>query len=101
MNRRLSGEQEAAIVGFCARNRVRDLSLFGSATGDDFGPDSDVDVRIDFAPGEAPSLFRFVDLQAGLGLLFGGRRVDLVCKGGLSKYVADRVLSQRVVSYER
>lgn len=101
MAMQLRGEQAAAIAQFCTRHRVRELALFGSAIRDDFRPGSDVDVLIDFAPGEAPSLFGFVDLQDELGALFGGRQVDLVMKAGLSKYVADRVLTQRVVLYER
>jgi predicted nucleotidyltransferase len=54
------------------------MSLFGSATRDDFRPDSDVDVLVEFRPGEAPSLFGIVDLREELSQAFGGRRVDVV-----------------------
>lgn len=98
---RLGKDQGAAIGDFCVRHRVRELSLFGSATRDDFEPTSDVDVLVDFPEGEVPSLFGIVDLRDELSALFGGRRVDLVLKAGLSPYLAERILSQRVVLYER
>jgi predicted nucleotidyltransferase len=97
----LGADQAAAISEFCTRHRVQELALFGSAIRDDFTPASDVDLLIDFAPGEAPSLFGFVDMRDELSAMFGGRQVDLVMKGGLSNYLADRILSERVVLYER
>ena len=39
------------IAEFCKRNRVRRLSLFGSVLRKDFGPDSDVDILVEFEPG--------------------------------------------------
>jgi predicted nucleotidyltransferase len=39
------------IAEFCKRNRVRRLSLFGSVLREDFGPDSDVDILVEFEPG--------------------------------------------------
>jgi predicted nucleotidyltransferase len=98
---KLQAAQMQAITDFCVRHQVQELALFGSATRNDFSPDSDVDVLVDFLPGATPSLFGFVDMQEELGSLLGDRRVDLVMKPGLSKYLADRVLAQRVVLFER
>ena len=40
-----------AIADFCRRHHIRKLSLFGSVLRDDFRPDSDVDVLVEFEPG--------------------------------------------------
>jgi len=61
----------------CRRHRVRKLSLFGSAVRDDFKPDSDIDILVEFEPGQAPGFGGLVDLQNQLSDLFGGRDVDL------------------------
>ncbi|WP_139556000.1 nucleotidyltransferase family protein [Methylotetracoccus oryzae] len=52
-----------AIAAFCRKHRIRRLSLFGSATREDFRPDSDVDVLLEFAEDARASLFDLVDLQ--------------------------------------
>jgi len=44
------------IAEFCRRHGIRRLSLFGSVLRDDFGPDSDVDVLVEFKPGYARAL---------------------------------------------
>jgi hypothetical protein len=46
----------SAIRSFCQRHRIARLALFGSALSDDFGPDSDVDVLVEFQPGHVPGL---------------------------------------------
>lgn len=65
------------IVDFCRRWKVARLGLFGSVLRDDFRPDSDIDVMIDFAPDARWSLFDVVHMQEELNELFG-REVDLV-----------------------
>ena len=44
---------KARVAGFCRANGVRKLSIFGSALRPDFGPDSDIDVLVEFEPGRA------------------------------------------------
>jgi hypothetical protein len=39
------------IAQFCKKHHIRKLSLFGSVLRDDFGPDSDVDVLVEFEEG--------------------------------------------------
>ncbi|MHB1390464.1 MAG: nucleotidyltransferase family protein [Thermoleophilia bacterium] len=65
-------ELEKVCVGFS----IRKLSVFGSAARDDFGPDSDIDVLVEFHPDRVPSLGRFVDLQDALTDLFR-RKVEV------------------------
>jgi predicted nucleotidyltransferase len=67
--------------------------LFGSVLRDDFGPDSDVDVLVEFAPGLA-----FISMQTELSEILG-RKVDLNTPGFLSLYYRDRVLAEAEVQY--
>ena len=72
----------AALQAFCRQWQVSELSLFGSAVGVDFGPDSDVDVLVTFAPDAGWSLMDWADMVDDLKEIFG-RPVDLVEKQGL------------------
>ena len=62
---------------FCRRNHIRKLSLFGSVLRDDFRPDSDVDVLVEFEPEAKLSLFELVRIQEELEAILA-RKVDLV-----------------------
>jgi len=77
---------------YCRRNHVRRLALFGSVLRADFGPDSDVDVLVEFEPGHVPGL-AFIRMQSELSEILG-RRVDLNTPGFLSRYFRDEVLSE-------
>lgn len=66
------------IAAFCRRHHVRRLSLFGSALRGDFGPDSDVDVLVDFEEGQTPGL-AFFTLHDELAEIFQ-RPVDLLTR---------------------
>ncbi len=67
---------DQVLSAFCQRHHIRWLALFGSALRpEDFRPDSDLDVLVDFEPGHVPG-FAFVDLADELSVLLG-RRVDL------------------------
>ncbi len=70
------------IEAFCRKWRVKELSIFGSALRDDFGPSSDVDVLVDLEPNHGLSLYDWIDMIDELKALFK-RDVDLVAKGGL------------------
>jgi uncharacterized protein len=70
------------IADFCRRWNVVELSLFGSALRDDFGPDSDVDVLVELGPHHGLSLVDWVTMIDELRVIFG-RDVDLVAKAGL------------------
>ena len=87
-----------ALAGFCERNGIRRLSLFGSILRDDFGPHSDIDVLVEFEPGTRVG-FRFFSIERELSALLG-RKVDLNTPGFLSKYFRDEVLGEAVVQYD-
>ena len=63
------------VAGFCRRNRIRRLALFGSVLRDDFAPESDVDVLVEFEPGARVGL-AFFTMQDELSDILG-RRVDM------------------------
>jgi predicted nucleotidyltransferase len=86
------------VANFCRRNRIRRLALFGSVLRDDFRPDSDVDVLVEFAPGERVGLFRMAALERELSQLFQ-RRVDLRTPAELSRYFRDQVNREAETQY--
>ena len=86
------------LAEFCRRNHIRKLALFGSVLRDDFRPDSDVDVLVEFEPGHTPG-FRFIDIQDDLSVLLGGRTVDLATPKFLNYRIRERVLQEAEVQY--
>jgi predicted nucleotidyltransferase len=87
------------IAEFCRRNHIRRLALFGSVLRDDFGPDSDVDVLVEFEPGTRVGLLRLAGMEMELSALVG-RKVDLNTPGFLSDDFRDRVLAEAEVAYD-
>ncbi len=83
----------SAVRAFCQRHHVARLALFGSALRDDFGPDSDVDVLVEFQPGHVPGL-DFVSMERELSGLLQGRRVDLVTPKSLNVRIREQVLRE-------
>ncbi len=90
----LAGERLAA---FCRKHHIRKLSLFGSALRDDFGPESDVDVLVEFEEGHTPGL-RFFAMQRELSELLG-RPVDLNTPACLPPDFRDQVQAEAAVRY--
>jgi hypothetical protein len=71
-----------ALAAFCRKWRIRELSVFGSALRDDFGPHSDLDFLVSFEPGAPLDIDRLLDMKEELEARFG-RQVDLVEKEAL------------------
>lgn len=86
------------IAEFCRRNRIRRLALFGSVLRDDFMPNSDVDVLVEFESGARVGLLFFA-IEAELSEILG-RKVDLNTPGFLSKYFRDEVLAEAEALYD-
>ena len=87
------------IATFCRRHRIRKLAFFGSVLREGFRADSDVDVLVEFEPGQTPGL-GFIRIQDELSELLG-RQVDLVTFKGLNRRIRDRVLRSAAVQYEQ
>lgn len=89
-----------ALARFCVENGIRKLVFFGSVLTDQFRPDSDMDVLVEFEPGRVPGLLRLVGMERELSDLLG-RRVDLRTPEDLSRYFRDKVVAAALVQYER
>jgi predicted nucleotidyltransferase len=88
---------QSKIAEFCRKRHIRRLSLFGSVLREDFRPDSDVDVLVEFEPGHVPGL-DFFTMEIELSEILG-REVDLNTPGFLSPYFRDEVLAEAEVQY--
>ena len=90
--------QKDRIAEFCKRNHIRRLSFFGSVLREDFGPNSDVDVLVEFEPGARVGLIRLSGLELELGHIIG-RKVDINTPRFLSKYYRDQILGEAKVQF--
>ena len=79
------------IAEFCRRNHIRRMALFGSVLRDDFRPESDVDVLVEFEEDKTPGL-AFFGMELELSEVLG-RKVDLNTPNCLSKYFRESVLT--------
>jgi hypothetical protein len=83
----------------CRKLDVRELSVFGSALRDDFGPDSDVDLLVVFKNDDyGPWMNKLTDLEEGISKLLG-RKVDAVPKESLKWVIRDRVIAAAEIVY--
>jgi len=98
MTRKIDLPQEA-IAEFCRRHHIRRLALFGSALHGDFGPESDIDLLVEFKPGHTPGLFGIARLERELSAILGGHKVDLRTPEDLSRYFRNEVLREAEVQY--
>lgn len=88
------------IAEFCRRYHIRKLALFGSVLRDDFRPDSDVDVLVEFESGHVPGL-ALIRMEDELSELLGGRQVDLVTTKFLNHRIRDSVIANAELIYEK
>jgi predicted nucleotidyltransferase len=95
--RTVSDEQ---LAEFCRKHHIAKLSLFGSILREDFGPDSDVDVLVEFEEEHVPGMIGLARVENELSALFG-RRADLRTPEDLSRYFRDEVLRLAAVQYAR
>jgi predicted nucleotidyltransferase len=86
------------IDDFCHRHRIRGLYLFGSVLRQDFRPDSDVDVLVEFEPDAQVGFIALNRMQRELAALLG-HPVDLVPREGLKPLIRETVLSSAEVVY--
>ena len=86
------------IADFCRRHHIRWLALFGSVLRDDFRPDSDVDMLVEFEPGQRYTYFTLAQIESDLSSLLG-RKVDLHMPKTLHPFLRDKVLGQAEAVY--
>lgn len=100
MNAHLSVPR-ADLAAFCRAHGIKRLALFGSALREDFGPDSDIDLLVEFEPDRIPGLLGLAGMEIELSELFAGRKVDLRTAEDLSPYFRQKVLDSAEVQYAR
>jgi len=86
------------LAAFCRANGVRKLAVFGSALREDFAPDSDVDVLVEFEPKARAGLLRMAEMEQELSEIIG-RKVDLRTAQDLSPYFREEVVAEAEVQY--
>jgi hypothetical protein len=86
------------IASFCQRHHIRKFAFFGSVLREDFRPDSDIDVLVEFEPGYKVGLIRLAGMELELSDLFG-RKVDLRTPADLSRYFRQAVVASAEVQY--
>ncbi|MCC6476859.1 nucleotidyltransferase family protein [bacterium] len=84
------------LKSFCEKWKISEFALFGSVLRDDFGPDSDIDVLVTFAPDGQWSMYNLVEMEDELKIIFG-RDVDLVLRKTIERsknpYRREHILS--------
>ena len=97
MSLRIEIDHES-IAAFCQRNSIRHLSFFGSVLRDDFGPESDVDVLVEFEPGAVVGYFGMACMERELSEMIG-RKVDFRTPFELSRYFRGEVIEGALREY--
>lgn len=97
MNIRSIQVSDEAIAAFCKTHGIQRLALFGSVIRDDFRPESDIDVLVEFNDQKQIGL-SFIRIQDELSELLG-RSVDLHTPQSISRYFRDEVLKEAKAVY--
>ena len=92
---------KTALAAFCQEHGIKRLAIFGSALREDFGPESDIDVLVEFEPDRIPGLLGIAGMELELSELFTGRKVDLRTPEDLSPYFRQDVLATAEVQYDQ
>jgi predicted nucleotidyltransferase len=85
------------LAEFCRKHAIRKLAFFGSVLREDFTPESDIDVLVEFEPGHTPGL-KFFAMQDELSQILG-HKVDLNTPGFISRYFRDQVIREARIQY--
>ncbi len=93
---------DEAMLEMCRKWKIRRLELFGSALTGGLRPESDIDILVEFGPGEEWSLMDLVRAQEEFSQILG-RRVDLVDRKNLERSTnrirRDAILNSAEVVY--
>ena len=85
------------LIEVCRSHGTRRVALFGSFVRGDAGPDSDIDLIVDFL--RPTGFLALVKLERELSEAMG-RKVDLLTEQAISPHLRDRILSEQQVIYE-
>jgi predicted nucleotidyltransferase len=87
------------LADYCRSHGIRRLSLFGSRAKGNAHPDSDIDLLVEFAPGEEPGLIGLAAMENELSRLMDNRKIDLRTPGELSHHFREQVMREAMVQY--
>jgi hypothetical protein len=87
------------IDSFCRRNRIRRLAFFGSVVREDFSPESDVDVLVEFDPLCGVGMIALAGMEIELSRILE-RKAEIHTYQGLNPLFRDRVLGEAEVLYQ-
>ncbi len=91
---------QTQLASLCEQYNIKFLGLFGSYARGEADPNSDIDLLVEFS--ETPSLFQHVGIEQSLSeTLFNNKKVDLVQRKSLNKYIAPHVLKDLRAIYEK
>jgi uncharacterized protein len=91
---------QSEIDAFCQRNAIRRLALFGSVLRDDFTPESDVDILVEFEPEARVGLISLSGMELELSRILG-RRAEIHTYKGLNPHFHDEAIKSAEVHYEQ
>ena len=91
--------EAARLAEFCRRHHIRRLSVCGSVLREDFRPDSDIDVLIEFDPERRPGMVGLHQVEEELSGLYGGHRIDLLNPKYLNRRIRDQLLREAEVLF--
>lgn len=83
----------------CQKHNINKFALFGSVIRDDFRPNSDIDVLVEFDPKHIPGFIKLHQIQEEISQLFNGRQIDLVTPKFLNYQIKDKILAEMEVYY--
>lgn len=89
----------ATLTRLCHEHRIGRLALFGSQLKGTAGPNSDIDLLVEFQPDARPTLLDMAQIEIELSQALGGRKVDLRTPQDLSRYFRDEVVRTAEVQY--
>jgi len=97
---RINNITRKQIIDFCKKNQIKKLAFYGSVLRNDFRPDSDIDILVEFEPEQPIGLMEVAGMEIELSEMIG-RKVDLRTPEDLSKYFRDKVIAEAAIQYER
>ncbi|QTA83072.1 Nucleotidyltransferase domain-containing protein [Desulfonema limicola] len=89
---------EKQIAEFCKKNHIRKLSVFGSVLKNNFKPESDIDLLVEFYPEHIPGLIRLSGMETELSKILG-RKADIQTLEDISFYFRHDVFNSAKVHY--
>ena len=93
-----------AILDYCKKWKVAELSVFGSILRDDFRPDSDIDFLVSYDQDAKWDLSDFVTMKDELAHVIG-RPIDLISRAAVersdNRFIKKEVLSSSEPVYAK